>query len=60
MVVGILLRGRLVAVNDSSFGWIINEKASHVINRVKNHGFGLSCGISLRRSVWSSLSSLKG
>lgn len=45
----VLLDGGLVVVNDRSFGWIRSENVSHEASRMKNHGFGLSCGISLRR-----------
>lgn len=48
-VVEVLLVGGLVWVNDSSLGWIINENVNHDISMTKNHGFGFSCGISLRR-----------
>lgn len=49
MVVEFMLDGGLVEVNCSSLGWKINEKVIHDISRMRNHGFGLSCGISLRR-----------
>ena len=51
MVVGVLLvEGELVGVNDRSLGWIIKEKVNHDVSMMKNHGLGLSCGMSLRRS----------
>lgn len=36
-------------MSDSSLGWMMSEKVSHDASMMKNHGFGLSCGISLRR-----------
>lgn len=59
MVVGVLFVGGFVGVNDSILGWIIREYVNHDVIMIKSHGFGLSCGISLRRRG-SSLSSLKG
>lgn len=44
-----LVEGGLVVVNDSSLGWMISEKTLQDMSRIKNHGFGLSWGISLRR-----------
>lgn len=41
----------LVGMNDRSFGWMISEKVSHDVSIIKNHGLGLSCGISLRRGM---------
>lgn len=49
MVVGVLLEGELVEINDRSFGWMIMEKVNHDASMMKNHGFGLSCGMPLRR-----------
>lgn len=49
MVVDVLLMGGLVRINDSSLGWMIRESVSQDMIMMKNHGFGLSCGISLRR-----------
>lgn len=60
MVVGVLLEGELVGINDRSFGWMIKEKVNHDRSMMKSHGFGLSCGMSLRRGEESSFSSLKG
>ena len=45
----VLLEGWLVRVSDRSLGWMIREKVSHDTNIMKNHGLGLSCGISSRR-----------
>lgn len=55
-----MLEGGLEGVKCRSLGWMISEKISHVISMVKNHGLGLSCGMSLRRGLGSSFSSLKG
>ena len=54
-VVGVLLDGGLVVTNARSLGWIMREYVSHVVIMIKNQGFGLSCGISLRRSFPLSL-----
>lgn len=48
-VVEVLLEGELVGVNDRSLGWMTREKVNQDANMTKNHGLGLSCGISLRR-----------
>lgn len=45
----VLLVGGLVVRNVRSFGWMISEKVNHDTSMIKNHGLGLSCGISLRR-----------
>lgn len=29
-------------MNESSFGWMIREKVSHVVSMIKNQGFGFS------------------
>lgn len=55
-----MLDGGLVGVKDRSLGWIIKEKVNHDRSMMKNHGFGLSWGMSLRRGGQSSFSSLKG
>lgn len=49
VIVEVLLVGWLVGMNVRSLGWIIIEKVSHDRIMIENHGFGLSCGISLRR-----------
>lgn len=48
MVVGVLV-GWLVEIKVMSLGWMINEKVSQDVSIMRNHGFGLSCGMSLRR-----------
>lgn len=47
----VLLVGGFVVVNDSSLGWMIKENVSQDVIMMKSHGFGLSCGISLRRRI---------
>lgn len=59
MVIAVLLAGGFVGEKESVLGWIIRENVSHDIIIMESHGFGLSCGIPLRRRI-SSLSSLKG
>lgn len=49
MAVDVLLDGGLVEVKVMSLGWMISEKVSHDVSIIRNHGFGLSCGMSLRR-----------
>lgn len=44
-----LLDGGFIVTNVSSLGWIIRAKVSHEVSMIKNHGFGFSCGIPLRR-----------
>lgn len=44
-----LLDGGFIVTNVSSLGWIIRVKVSHEVSMIKNHGFGFSCGIPLRR-----------
>lgn len=39
-----------MGVNESILGWIIRENVSHDKIMMKNHGFGLSWGMSLRRN----------
>lgn len=46
-------------MNDRSFGWMSSRKTAQDMIMMKNHGFGLSWGIPLRRG-YSSFSSLKG
>jgi len=47
--VAVLLEGGLTGVNESNLGWMISERVSQDSNMMRNHGVGLSCGISLRR-----------
>lgn len=49
VVVRALLEGGLEDINDRSLGWITSENVSHDKVRMRNHGFGLSWGMSLRR-----------
>ena len=46
---GVLLMGGFVGVKDSILGWMIRENVNHDIIIMESHGFGLSCGMSLRR-----------
>lgn len=48
---GVLLVGGFVGVNAKILGWMINENVSHDMIMMKNHGFGLSWGIPLRREL---------
>ena len=49
LVGAVLWEGGLVEVNDSNFGWMIRESTSQAVTIMESHGFGLSCGIPLRR-----------
>lgn len=41
-VMGGLLEGGFIEINDSSLGWMIREKVSHEVSMIKNQGLGFS------------------
>lgn len=49
VVILVLLEGGFVGMKDRSLGCMRRRKIAHDVSIIRNHGFGLSCGISLRR-----------